>query len=147
MFGVGPETGGAAIPPYVTFMRTTENPPYERVGNIAALKDTLAEKLEDYALEPGNSAMELVLFRDALNHVCRIHRVISQPRGNALLVGVGGSGRKSLARLATFVAEQRCFSIEISRNYRSGEFREDLKVLYRQAGGANKPTVFLFDET
>ncbi len=27
------------------------------------------------------------------------------------------------------------------------EFREDLKGLYRQAGCANKPTVFLFDET
>lgn len=27
------------------------------------------------------------------------------------------------------------------------EFREDLKGLYRQAGAANKPTVFLFDET
>ena len=27
------------------------------------------------------------------------------------------------------------------------EFREDLKGLYRQAGVANKPTVFLFDET
>ena len=27
------------------------------------------------------------------------------------------------------------------------EFREDLKGLYKQAGCANKPTVFLFDET
>lgn len=27
------------------------------------------------------------------------------------------------------------------------EFREDLKGLYKLAGGANKPTVFLFDET
>ncbi len=55
-----------------------------------------------------------------------------QPRGNALLVGVGGSGRKSLSRLATYVADQRCFSIEISKGYRITEFREDLKTLYRQ---------------
>ena len=55
-----------------------------------------------------------------------------QPRGNALLVGVGGSGRKSLSRLATYVAEQKCFSIEISKGYRITEFREDLKSLYRQ---------------
>ena len=60
---------------------------------------------------------------------------------------VGGSGRKSLARLATFVAEQKCFTIEISKNYRGIEFREDLKELYRVAGGQNKPTTFLFDET
>lgn len=55
-----------------------------------------------------------------------------QPRGNALLVGVGGSGRKSLSRLATYVADQKCFSIEISKGYRITEFREDLKTLYRQ---------------
>lgn len=85
--------------------------------------------------------------RDALLHVCRIHRILSQPRGNALLVGVGGSGRKSLARLAAYVAELKVFSIEITKTYRLTEFREDLKGMYRQTGVAGKPSVFLFDET
>lgn len=107
------------IPPFVTFMRQeTENPPYEPIRDLGTLKEMLMEKLDDYALEPGCSPMDLVLFKDALMHICRIHRILMQPRGNALLVGVGGSGRKSLSRLAAFVAELKCFTIEISKNYR-----------------------------
>ena len=135
-------------PPFVSFMRQdVDEPPYEPVIDPRRLKDTLSEKLEEYAIEPGNTQMDLVLFTDALMHVCRIHRVLCQPRGNALLVGVGGSGRKSLARLATYVADLKCFSIEITKNYRLLEFREDLKELFKLTGVANKPTVFLFDET
>lgn len=51
--------------------QATENPPYEPVRDLGALKELLAEKLEDYALEPGNSQMDLVLFQDALQHICR----------------------------------------------------------------------------
>jgi dynein heavy chain len=40
-----------------------EVPPYEPVRDLAALKDTLTEKLEDYALEPGAKPLDLVLFK------------------------------------------------------------------------------------
>lgn len=134
-------------PPFVNFMRAVEHPPYEAVTDIGSLKRFLYEKLDDYASEAGVSPMDLVLFRDALEHVCRIHRMLSQPKGNALLVGVGGTGRKSLARLAAYVAEIKTFSIEVGAKYRTTDFQEDLKLLFRQTGVHYKETMFLFDES
>ena len=57
----------------------------------------LEEYLDDYN-QTNISQMKLVLFSDAIQHICRICRIIRQPLGNALLLGVGGSGRQSLTR-------------------------------------------------
>jgi len=56
--------------------------------------------------------------------VSRIVRVIRQPKGNMLLVGIGGSGRQSLTRLAAHICDYHTFQIEVSKHYRKQEFRE-----------------------
>jgi dynein heavy chain len=48
-----------------------------------------------------------------------------------MLVGVGGSGRRSMSKLASYIRGMKNFSIEISKNYRDKEFHEDIKYLLR----------------
>ncbi|XP_078741508.1 dynein axonemal heavy chain 2-like [Lampetra fluviatilis] len=116
---------------------------YEDITDFQALRVFMEQQLEDYNRSPGALPMSLTLFRDAIEHVTRIVRVIRQPRGNMLLVGIGGSGRQCLVRLAAFLCRHCVFHIEVTRHYRRQEFRDDLKRLYWQAGVENRRTVFI----
>jgi dynein heavy chain len=61
--------------------------------------------------------MSIVLFRQAMEHICRISRIISKPCGNAMCLGVGGSGKQSLAKISTFLFDIKWFQILIKGNY------------------------------
>ena len=119
---------------------------YEEVEDVAKLVNVLEEYLDEYNTE-GTNQMNLVFFMDAVEHVCRIARILTQPRGNAMLVGVGGSGKQSLTRFAAYISEYRLFQIELTRGYGSTEFREDLKAMYKVAGVDGEPLTFLFTDT
>ncbi|KAI8825885.1 dynein heavy chain and region D6 of dynein motor-domain-containing protein [Fimicolochytrium jonesii] len=116
---------------------------YEDLLDFTAVKSIFQEILEEY--NDRFNKMNLVLFEDALEHVTRIQRVIRLRRGHALLVGVGGSGKQSLTKLAAFAAGCSVFEIALTRGYGETEFRESLKALYSQLGAGTK-TVFLFTD-
>lgn len=90
------------------------------------------DKLETYideALKEYNdnfAVMNLVLFEDAMKHVCRISRIILPPSGHALLVGVGGSGKQSLSKLSSFVMSYNTFMITIHATYGMSDLKTDL---------------------
>uniref|UniRef100_A0A452TJF6 Dynein axonemal heavy chain 6 n=1 Tax=Ursus maritimus TaxID=29073 RepID=A0A452TJF6_URSMA len=119
---------------------------YDDMPDMEKIANVLEDYLDDYNLV-NPKEVKLVFFQDAIEHVSRIARMIRQERGNALLVGVGGTGKQSLTRLAAHICGYRCLQIELSRGYNYDSFHEDLRKLYKLAGVDDRNMVFLFTDT
>jgi dynein heavy chain len=104
----------------------------------------IAESLKEY--NEVNAVMDLVMFDDAMRHVCKITRIIRQSSGHALLVGVGGSGKQSLSKLSAFICQYTPFQIVISSNYGMNELKTDLQNLYTKTGVKDEGILFLFTD-
>ncbi|XP_014471080.1 PREDICTED: dynein beta chain, ciliary-like [Dinoponera quadriceps] len=130
---------------YCHFADGIGEPKYAPVKDWTQLVKSLDDALRNY--NELVSAMNLVLFEDAVHHVCRINRILEAPRGNALLVGVGGSGKQSLSRLASFVSSLEVFQVQLRKDYSLNELRADLAVLYLKAGVKDIGVTFLMSDS
>ncbi|XP_048589777.1 dynein axonemal heavy chain 3-like isoform X2 [Nematostella vectensis] len=118
---------------------------YDEIQDMEQLSEVMEIYLDDYNIS-SKAPMDLVMFRFAIEHVSRICRVLRQPNGHALLVGIGGSGRASATKLAAFMSDYELFQIEIAKTYTFMDWREDVKRMLRRAGDEDVSTVFLFGD-
>ena len=87
--------------------------PYMEITDKVKLNKAAEDILTNYNRYNAEAPMNLVLFSFAIEHLLRIGRILKQPGGHAMLIGVGGSGRQSLTKLATKTAEMQIYQIEI----------------------------------
>uniref|UniRef100_A0A8C5P513 Dynein axonemal heavy chain 17 n=1 Tax=Jaculus jaculus TaxID=51337 RepID=A0A8C5P513_JACJA len=127
------------------FAQGIGDPKYFSVTDVAQLNKLLVDVLDSY--NEVNAVMNLVLFEDAVAHICRINRILESPRGNALLVGVGGSGKQSLSRLAAYISALDVFQITLKKGYGVTDLKIDLAAQYIKAAVKNVPSVFLMTDS
>ncbi|KAK2585046.1 hypothetical protein KPH14_008566 [Odynerus spinipes] len=131
---------------FMAFGVPVEQRIYEEITDMAKIKSVLQDYLDDYSLSVGQE-MGIIFFMDAVEHVCRLSRILRSERGNGLLIGVGGMGKQSLTRLASHLNYYRCHQIEVTRNYDKNSWYEDLRKFYFKPGTEALHATFLFADT
>lgn len=138
---------GGEPTPHGAFVQEGLTMPYKEYPDFNELRKFLREQLDDYNETGQRVPMNLVLFKEAIYHTCRIMRIIGRPFGHGLLIGLGGSGRQSLTRLACHILGYEFFQIQMKKNYKEREFHDDMKKLIDMTALEQKKTVFFFQDT
>ena len=131
-----PDTGEELAPPHV----------YEPVAGMVECRERVKMFVGRFNEAFKLHAVDIVLFDDALLHFMRIVRIMRTPRGSALLVGVGGSGKQTLTRLGAYVAGATFFQSTITKQYTAQNLMDDFKPLYMQAGCKGRGAAFIFTD-
>jgi dynein heavy chain len=119
---------------------------YEIGGSLISIRERVQMFAGKYNEQYPSRQMNIILFDDALKHLMRISRSLGMPKGCILLVGVGGSGKQSLTRLASYCAGYNFFQISITKTYNMNSLLDDIRVMYKACGQKGEKTTFLFTE-
>ena len=100
---------------------------YENIVTLDKARAATEQFMSELNEKKDRKHVEIVLFDDCLKNLMRITRVIQQDQGSCMLVGVGGSGKQSLSRLAAF-CEQNSL---VQPTYGSPPRPDDLRLVFR----------------
>eukprot|EP00079_Xenopus_tropicalis_P035681 XP_017949452.1 PREDICTED: dynein heavy chain 14, axonemal [Xenopus tropicalis] len=107
----------------------------------------LISRLEEYRIKMKmslvNPSNTYIFFDEAVRHITRAARVFRQPGGHMMLVGLDGTGKVTSASMASYIAECQLYRLSITQTYSHGDFREELKKVFKQTGLLGRSTVLL----
>lgn len=118
---------------------------YEEIHDLNQFKEAALKAIDEFN-SSHKSQIDVVLFGFALEHISKLCRILNMPGGNCILVGTPGSGRESLAKIATAMCKQTLLQNDLLNLHDFKSWRKTVKESLREAGGKGHETAFLLNE-
>ncbi|XP_028393421.1 dynein heavy chain 6, axonemal-like isoform X2 [Dendronephthya gigantea] len=119
---------------------------YRQIKDVNLLSQTLQEFYNRLRLSDENFDQPFVFFRQAVEHLSRAARVFRQLGGHLLLVGLGGTGKGSVVKLAAYLENCEFRTLRTLSNYNITDFHEDVKAALCIAGIDGLNTVLFLND-
>ncbi|XP_067663541.1 cytoplasmic dynein 2 heavy chain 1-like isoform X1 [Haliotis asinina] len=122
-------------------------PPFGKpLGKLAEddLKVVIQKGLRIYSHE--NRELDVLIFREVLDNMARVDRVLTKPGGSLLLAGRSGVGRRTAVSVVAHMHQMQMYSPKISRGYGMKQFKNDLKHVMQLSGIEGEQVVLLLED-
>lgn len=115
---------------------------------IRCEKEIFEKKIENGIVKFAKEECDLglVIFPEFLTNITKIDRVLSQKKGNLLLIGDSGVGRRTLITLVSFMTKSLFYTPSIVRFFNFAHLCEQLKEPFRKAGEENEQVILFLDD-
>jgi dynein heavy chain 2 len=90
--------------------------------------------------------INMLLFKESMEHITQIDRTLSSFAGHALLAGRSGVGRRNAATIASYMLGYEFFTPAISRDYGPKQFVVDIKAASQVAGIKGEHVVLFLED-
>ena len=126
------------------FIAVEEKKCYQEIISFDDFSKQGTQAVAEYVKANPEHQSDFMFFKYSMENVCKICRVLSQPGGNMILLGEGGTGREEAARIAAILKAAKFYKPPTSSRFSFKHWRDQIKLLLREAGGSGTRCVFFF---
>ncbi|XP_055895255.1 cytoplasmic dynein 2 heavy chain 1-like isoform X1 [Biomphalaria glabrata] len=93
-----------------------------------------------------NRQLDILIFKEVLEHMARVDRVLTKPGGSLLMAGSSGVGRRTAVSVVAHMHQMQTFSPKVFRGYGIKQFKNDLKQVMQLAGIEGEQVVLILED-
>ena len=111
----------------------------ELITDMNKVREITYNVMQEMKSDRKKKHVDIVLFDDCLKYLIRVTRIIQTQQGSAMLVGVGGSGKQSLTRLAAEVSRHSIVQMTSDRCDKLEEIKNEFRTIYNEIAATYNP--------
>ena len=115
---------------------------YKEISNLDAYKTMVTTYIDEYN-EINKQKISILLFQECLDNLAKLNRILSREQGHALQVGLGGDGRRTLTRLATYMQGYQLREMDAQKDVLYTDWQDFLRDVFLNSGIKNVTSTIL----
>ncbi|SBT71328.1 dynein heavy chain, putative [Plasmodium malariae] len=129
---------------FSNFHKGSHDKSYDLCKNIEELTIFLTEELNEYN---NFYNLNIVLFNDAIKHICKLIRIVDNLKSHALLLGIGGCGKTTISKFSSYISSKTFFEMDFSAHCTDNDIKKYLHDVFHKCAMKNEDIILFLKES